>query len=395
MDRAVVQRKLGELTLGIPTWGLADSGTRFHVYKRPYSPRNLYERIDDAAQVHKYVGDAPMVDLHLAWDKPDKEDWAGIRQYAEDRGLKIGAVNPHLFNEDKYTLGSFSNPDKRVREESIRKHVDAVEIARQVGSTILSLWFADGTDYPGQDNLRKRNRYMYEGLKATFDALDPDMSMLVEYKFFEPNFYSMDLADWGTSFIMAQKLGERARVLVDLGHHALGTNIEQIVGVLLGEGKLGGFHFNDHRYADDDLTVGSVNPYQLFLIFCELVWAELDPTLDVSLDRIALMIDENHNFKNAIEGTIQSVEQLEIAYARALLVDYDFLHKAQDDGNVIDAEECLKDAYLSDVRPLIREAREAKGLDPEPIKAFRRSGYISRVTEERRDRTAATGSLGG
>lgn len=381
-DRTGIKSKLKAMKLGVPTWGLADSGTRFHVYHRPSSPRTLEEKLRDAAQVHSYTGVTPMVDLHTAWDSAD--DWGAIRTLAGDLGLRIGAVNPHLFDDDDYTLGSFANPSERVRKKSIEKTLQAVDIAKQVGSKVMSMWFADGTDYPGQDDFRKRHHYMLDGLRTVYEAMDADMSMVLEYKFFEPNFYSMDISSWGTSYLLTTRIGERARVLVDLGHHALGVNIEQIVALLLDEDRLGGFHFNDHRYGDDDLTVGSVNPYQLFLIFCELAKAEIEPNLRGRVERAALMIDENHNFKNAIEGTIQSVEAIQIAYARALLVDYDFLRTQQARGEVIQAEECVKDAYLTDVRPLLREVRGELGVDPEPLEAFRRSGYTAKAENTRR-----------
>ena len=387
-----IREKLRKQTIGVPSWGFSDSGTRFNVYRRPYSPRTLEHRIADAAQVHKYTGVAPMIDVHTAWDVA--EDWGAVRRYAESLGMRIGAVNPHLFSGNDFALGSFCNPDKRVRTLALQKTLEAVEIARRVGSRVMSMWFADGSDYPGQDDFRKRQRYLHEGLKATCDAMDDDMTMVLEYKLFEPNFYSMDLANWGAALLQAQKLGPRAKVLVDLGHHALGVNIEQIVAILLDEDRLGGFHFNDHKYSDDDLTVGAIAPYQLFLIFCELVKGDLDPQLSERTAKVALMIDENHNYKNSIEGTIQSVTALQIAYARALLVDYGALREMQDRGEVVRVEEIIKDAYLTDVRPLLAEVRTQLGIDPDPLGAFRKSGYIEKITAERRDLPAA-GSLGG
>ena len=348
---------------------------------RPSRPRTLEEKLDDAAMVQKLTGVCPFVDLHTAWDTSD--DWGGIRRYASDLGLRIGAINPHLFEEDDYVLGSLCNPNERVRVKSVGKLLDAVEIAKSVGASVISLWFADGTDYPGQDSFRARKKRLLDGLVHVYKAMAADMRMVIEYKLFEPGFYHMDLADWGGAYMIARALGERAKVLVDLGHHAQGANIEHIVALLLSEDKLGGFHFNDKKYGDDDLTVGAINPYQLFLIFCELVSAERDAETSRGARQLALMIDENHNFKNPIEGTIQSVLALQVAYARALLVDYDALAEAQAHGEVIRAEECLKDAYLTDVRPLLAEARVEMGRDPDPLESFRASGYMEKITRAR------------
>jgi L-rhamnose isomerase/sugar isomerase len=351
------------------------------VLHRASCPRTLEEKLDDAAVVQKLTGVCPYVDLHTAWDKSD--DWGGVRRYASDLGLRFGAINPHLFEEDDYLLGSLCNPNERVREKSVGKLVDAVGIAKAVGASVISLWFADGTDYPGQDSFRARKKRLHDGLVHVYKAMSPDMRMVIEYKLFEPGFYHMDLADWGGAYMLACSLGERARVLVDLGHHAQGANIEQIVALLLSEDKLGGFHFNDKKYGDDDLTVGAINPYQLFLIFCELVSAEIDAETSRCARQVALMIDENHNFKNPIEGTIQSVLALQVAYARALLVDYGFLGQMQAKGEVIRAEECLKDAYLTDVRPLLEEVRNEMGRNPDPLESFRASGYMEKITRQR------------
>ncbi len=376
-----VKEKLKQQKIGTPTWGYGDSGTRFHVAHRKSSPRTLEQRLDDAAMVNRLTGVCPSVDLHTAWDASD--DWARVRRYAADLGLRIGAVNPHLFNDDDYVLGTVCNPVERIREKSVEKLLEGVQIAKAVGARILSLWFADGTDYPGQDNFRSRKKRLHDGLARVYAAMPDDMNMVIEYKLFEPGFYHMDLADWGGSYVLCRALGDRAGVLVDLGHHALGANIEQIVALLLSEGKLGGFHFNDKKYGDDDLTVGAINPYQLFLIFCELVSAEADAQTRQCAQQAVLMIDENHNFKNALEGTIQSVVALQVAYAKALLVDYGYLAEMQGKGEVIRAEECLKDAFLTDVRPLLRDVRTEMKLDPDPLEAFRKSGYLEKIIHER------------
>ncbi len=380
-NKQEILRALKEQKIGTPSWGYGDSGTRFHVLHRAASPRSLEEKLEDAAAVNRCTGVCPFVDLHTAWDRSD--DWGRVRRYAADLGLRIGAINPHLFEEDDYVLGSVCNPFERIQEKSIGKLIEGVEIARAVGATVISLWFADGTDYPGQDSFRARRKRLERGLARVYAAMSDDMKMVIEYKLFEPGFYQMDLADWGSAYVLARELGDRARVLVDLGHHPLGANIEQIVALLLSEDKLGGFHFNDKKYGDDDLTVGSVNPYQLFLIFCELVAGERDPETRQCAQQVAYMIDENHNFKNAIEGTIQSVVALQIAYAKALLVDYEYLAEMQGKGEVIRTEECLKDAFLTDVRPLLAEVRTGMGLDPDPLAGFRNSGYMEKITRKR------------
>ena len=380
-DRNAIKEKLREQKIGTPSWGYGDSGTRFHVAHRASSPRTLEDRLEDAAAVNRFTGVCPFVDLHTARDKSD--DWGRVKRRAAELGLSIGAINPHLFEEDDYVLGSVCNPFESVREKSVGKLLEGVEIAKSVGARILSLWFADGTDYPGQDSFRARRGRLHDALARVYATMSDDMRMVIEYKLFEPGFYHMDLADWGGSYTLCRTLGDRAMVLVDLGHHALGANIEQIVALLLMEGKLGGFHFNDKKYGDDDLTVGAINPYQLFLIFCELVSADGDPDTRLCARQVALMIDENHNFKNAIEGTIQSVVALQVAYAKALFVDYRYLVEMQGQGEVIRAEECLKDAFLIDVRPLLEEVRAEMGLDPDPIAAFRRSGYMEKITRER------------
>jgi L-rhamnose isomerase / sugar isomerase len=381
MERAEIKYRLRSQRIGTPSWGYTDSGTRFHVWKRQWSPRSLEEKLQDAAQVQKYTGICPVIDLHTAWDLAD--DWELVRAYAESLGLQIGAVNPHLFADNDYVLGTVCNPDERIRKKSIGKLLEGVDICKAVGAKVLSLWFADGTDFPGQDSFRVRKLRMEEALSQVYAALPDDVKIVLEYKLFEPSFYHMDIADWGIAYLLTTQLGPKAQVLVDLGHHSLGTNIEHIVAVLLSEKKLGGFHFNDHKYADDDLTVGAINPYQLFLIFCEIVSADLDPKLTTTVRDVALMIDQNHCTKPQIEGTIQSVVALQTAYAKALLVDYEALKKAQEANQVIQAEECLKDAYNTDVRQLLAEVRVEIGRDPNPLEAFRRSGYMEKITKQR------------
>jgi L-rhamnose isomerase / sugar isomerase len=368
-----VLARLRELEIETPSWGYGDSGTRFATFPQPGRPRDVYERVDDAAEVHRLTGTAPAVALHFPWDAVD--DYGELRAHIEARGLRVGAVNPNLFQDPEYKLGSVTHPDGRVRERAVAHMVECVEIASALGSTAQSLWLADGTNYPGQDDLRARRRRMLDALARVHAALPSDQELLVEYKLFEPAFYATDLADWGSALLTCQRLGERARVLVDLGHHAQGTNVEQIVALLGDEGRLGGFHFNNRKYADDDLIVGSVNPFELFLIFCELV-ALPDP-----LPR--LTIDQSHNVEAKVEAMVLSVVNLQEAYAKALLVDRDALAAAQEAGDVLAGHEALLDAYRTDVRPVCARARSELAAAEDPIAALRESGYAARVAAER------------
>jgi L-rhamnose isomerase/sugar isomerase len=365
--------RLRELAIETPSWGYGDSGTRFATFPQPGRPRDIYERVDDAAEVHRLTGTAPAVALHFPWDAVD--DYGGLRAHIEGLGLRVGAVNPNLFQDPDYKLGSVTHPERAVRERAVAHMLECVEIAAELGSTAQSLWLADGTNYPGQDDLRARRGRMLEALGEVYAALPADQELLVEYKFFEPAFYATDLADWGSALLACQKLGERARVLVDLGHHAHGTNVEQIVALLSDEHRLGGFHFNNRKYADDDLIVGSVNPFELFLIFCELV-ASPGP-----LPR--LTIDQSHNVEAKVEAMVLSVVNLQEAYAKALLVDRDALRAAQQAGDVLAGHEALLDAYRTDVRPLCARARGQLGAAEDPIAALRGSGYAARVAAER------------
>ena len=364
-----------------PSWGYGDSGTRFKVFRQPGAARTAYEKFADAAQVHKYTGICPTVAVHIPWDRVD--DYGHLKAYAKDLGVGIGAVNPNLFQDDAYKLGSCCNPDPKIRRMATDHMLECVDIAKAVGSDIISLWFADGTNYPGQDHMRSRKRRMHECLAELYQALAPNMRMLIEYKFFEPSFYQTDLGDWGMAYSYAIKLGPQAQVLIDLGHHPLGTNIEQIVAFLLDEGKMGGFHFNSKKFGDDDLTVGSINPYELFLIYNELVDGERDPSTADCAKAVAYMIDQSHNIKGKIEASIQSVINLQVAYAQALLVDRPALKAAQAEGRIVDAENELLGAYRTDVRPLLAQVRVEMGLDPDPLAAFRASGYAAKVIRER------------
>jgi len=368
-----VVARLRELVIETPSWGYGDSGTRFGTFPQPGRPRDVFERVDDAAEVHRLTGTAGAVALHFPWDAVD--DYTQLREHIGHNGLRVGAVNPNLFQDPDFKLGSLTNPDADVRRKAIDHMLECVDIAQELGSTAQSLWLADGTNYPGQDDLRERRRRLLEGLARVYTALPEEQELLVEYKFFEPAFYATDLPDWGTSVLTCQRVGERARVLVDLGHHAQGTNVEQIVAFLADEGRLGGFHFNNRKYADDDLIVGSVNPFELFLIFCELV------SSPGPLPR--LTIDQSHNIEAKLEAMVLSVVNLQEAYAKALLVDRDALRAAQHAGDVLLGHEILLDAYRGDVRPICAQARAELGAAEDPVTELRHSGYTERIAAQR------------
>jgi L-rhamnose isomerase/sugar isomerase len=372
-DLDAVESAMASLEIETPSWGYGDSGTRFAAFPQAGRPRDVFERIDDAAEVHRVTGTAPAVALHFPWD--EVEDLAAVRNHAAGLGLRIGAVNPNLFQDPDYRLGSVAHPDDRVRAKAVQHLIDCIGFAGELGSTAQSLWLADGTNYPGQDDLADRRRRLVGSLKAVYAALPADQELLVEYKLFEPAFYATELADWGSALVLCQQLGDRARVLVDLGHHAHGTNVEQIVTILAGEDRLGGFHFNNRKYADDDLIVGSVNPFELFLIFCELT-AGGRP-----LPR--LTIDQAHNVEPKVEAMVLSVVNLQEAHAKALLVDRAALAAAQLSGDVLAGHEQLLDAYRTDVRPLCAKVRAEKGAAENPVEAVRDSGYAMRVAAAR------------
>lgn len=373
-----IRNNLKKQHIETPSWGYGNSGTRFGVFHQEGAARNAAERLEDAATVHKYTGVSPTVALHIPWDQTD--DWDGLQQYADELGIGIGAINPNVFQDQIYKLGSVCNPNSSIRRTAIDHMLECVDIMNITGSQDLSLWFADGTNFPGQGDFRQRKHWMEEALKEICDTLNDNQRMLIEYKFFEPGFYHTDLTDWGTAYVMAKKLGNKAQVLIDLGHHPLGINIEFIVAYLIDENKLGGFHFNCKKFADDDLTVGSINPQELFLIYNELVAAELDPEVETD---IAYMIDQSHNLKPKVEASIQSVCNLQTAYAKALIVDRQSLAEAQAAGEIIDAEQILQRAAETDVRPLLERVRLEMDLDPNPLTAYRKSGYFDRISKAR------------
>jgi L-rhamnose isomerase/sugar isomerase len=367
--------RLRRLEIETPSWGYGNSGTRFHVYPWPGAARTVWEKLADAALVHELTGVCPSVAIHVPWDRVD--DWGELRRYAEGLGIRIGAVNPNLFGDDDYRLGSLCHPDPAVRAKALEHCLECVEIAEEVGSSIVSLWLADGTNYPGQDDLRARHERLIEGLAQLYARLPAGMRLLVEYKFFEPGFYSTDLPDWGTAALACRRLGAQAQVLVDTGHHPMGTNVEQIVALLLAEGLLGGFHFNNRKYADDDLIVGAIDPFELFRIMREIAAAGPDA------DAVAFMIDQSHNVEGKIDAMIQSVSNIQTAYAKALLVDAKRLGAAQREGDVLGAHRGLMDAYETDVRPALAELRRELGVPEDPVDAFRAGGYAEQRVAER------------
>jgi len=375
-------KELDELKFELPSWAFSDTGTRFAVFHEEGAARNVFERIEDAALVHELTGCCPSVALHIPWDRV--EDWEELKEFAKEKGLKIGAINPNLFQDPDYKYGSLTNPSEKTRKKAIAHVMECVDIAEKTGSKVISLWLADGTDYPGQDDFRSRKKRLEESLKYIYENMPEDMYLFIEYKFFEPAFYHTDIPDWGTSYLLSEKLGERALVLVDLGHHAQGTNIEYIVSTLLSERKLGGFHLNNRKYADDDLTIASINPYEVFLIFKEIVFARRDPELSDFAKKVVLMFDQAHITKPKILAMIQSVVVAQELFAKALLIDEECLKEAQRKCDVVEAEEILLDAFRTDVRPLLREYRKRKNLPEDPIKKFRKGDYMKKRREERR-----------
>ncbi|MFD6421326.1 L-rhamnose isomerase [Streptomyces sp. NPDC060198] len=376
-DIAAVKAVLAGQRIETPSWGYGNSGTRFKVFAQAGVPRTPFEKLDDAAKVHEFTGIAPVVSLHIPWDRVD--DFAALAAYAKDRGLELGAINSNTFQDDAYKLGSVCHPDAKVRTKAVGHLMECVDIMDATGSRDLKLWFADGTNYPGQDDVVARQDRLAEALAAVYERLGDDQRLLLEYKLFEPAFYTTDVPDWGTAYAHCLKLGPKAQVVVDTGHHAPGTNIEFIVATLLREKKLGAFDFNSRFYADDDLMVGSADPFQLFRIMHEVVKnGGLDPETNVNF-----MLDQCHNIEAKIPAVIRSVTNVQEATAKALLVDMDALTAAQHDGDVLGSNEVLMDAYNTDVRPLLRELREEQGLAPDPVAAYRKSGWQEKIAAGR------------
>jgi L-rhamnose isomerase/sugar isomerase len=372
-----VKRALREQRIETPSWAFGNSGTRFKVFAQAGVPRTPEEKIADAATVHRFTGAAPSVALHIPWDRVD--DYAALATYAKGLGVRLGAINTNVFQDDDYKLGSVTNPDPGIRRKATDQLLEAVDVMDATGSRDLKLWFADGINYPGQDDLTIRQDRLSDALREVYARLGEHQRMLLEYKLFEPAFYATDVPDWGTSYAHCVELGERATVCIDTGHHAPGTNIEFIVAFLLRQAKLGAFDFNSRFYADDDLMAGAADPFQLFRIMNEIVRADaLTPDHGINF-----MLDQCHNVEAKIPAIIRSVMNVQEATAKALLVDREALTKAQLAGDVLEANAALMDAYNTDVRPLLAEIRADAGLDPDPVGAYRRSGYQEKIVADR------------
>ena len=375
--QAAVKTALMGQRIELPSWAFGNSGTRFKVFAQAGVPRDPFEKVADAGQVHRFTGVAPTVALHIPWDKVD--DYSALSSHAAEQGVALGTINSNTFQDNDYMLGSVCHPDARVRRKAIAHLLECVDIMDATGSRDLKLWFADGTNYPGQDDLRLRQDRLAEALAQVYQRLAPNQRIVLEYKLFEPAFYSTDVPDWGTAYAHCLSLGPKAKVVVDTGHHAPGTNIEFIVAFLLRADKLGGFDFNSRFYADDDLMVGSADPFQLFRIMYEVVRADgLEATSGVSF-----MLDQCHNIEPKIQAQIRSVMNVQEQTARALLVDREALAQAQQAGDVLGANGILMDAFSTDVRPLLEDVRHQMSLDPDPISAFRRSGYSDAIARDR------------
>lgn len=382
-----IQSALTRLSIEVPSWGFANTGTRFGKFIQESAATTTEEKLQDAGEVHRLTGCCPTVALHVLWDFPDGLDSVeATTRAAEKHGVAIGAINPNVFEHQMYKHGSLANPDPEVRHEAIRHIEDCIEIASRTRSRDISLWFTDGSSYPGVANIRERKQLFSESLRTLHGQLDPDQRLLIEYKPFEPAFYHTDIADWGMAYILAKAAGPQAKVLVDTGHHYQAQNIEQIVAWLLSEDLLGGFHFNDRRYADDDLTLGSIDPYQIFRIFAEIFSYEFDTGQPADL---AYMVDQSHNLKNKVAEMIQTAMTAQELYAKAALVDFSTLRDLQRQAQLVEAEELYREAFFTDVRPWIREWRQARGLAENPLAAFRESGYTEARAEERGERNRA------
>ena len=380
---------LDAFRIEIPSWGFANTGTRFGKFLQAGAATSLEEKFADASQVHALTGVTPQLALHVLWDLPNgTSDASKVKELARHYGIQPGSVNPNLFQDQAYKLGSICNPDRAVRHMAIDHLVESVKIAKELDSTDVSLWISDGSNYPGSQSIRNRIVWLEEALQTTHDELRGDQRMLIEYKPFEPAFYHTDVADWGMAAQLAKVAGPQARVLVDTGHHYQSQNIEQIVAWLLHIQLLGGFHFNDRRYADDDLTIGSIDPYQVFRIFHEIL---SEPNSE-QITKIAFMIDQSHNIKGKMEAMVQTVMIAQELFLKASLVDRQKLSELQRAGRIVDAEECLRSAFWTDVRSMIEEWRSKRGLPPNPLEALRESGYVERIESERGQRNAARAS---
>jgi L-rhamnose isomerase/sugar isomerase len=375
-----IDKALDQFRIEIPSWGFANTGTRFGKFIQDGAATSTAEKFADAGEVFRLTGITPTVALHVLWDMPNGlDDVEVIRALEREHGVRAGSINPNLFQSQEYKYGSIANPSAEIRQMAIQHMVDSVEIGKALESRDISLWISDGSNYPGTQSIRRRIGWVEEAMAATHAALGGGQRMLIEYKPFEPAFYHTDIADWGMALLLARHAGPQAKVLVDTGHHYQGTNIEQIVAWLLHTNELGGFHFNDRKYSDDDLTLGSIDPYQLFRIFAELLGA------GAQADSVAFMIDQSHNLKGKMEAMIQSVVTAQELYARAALIDFDQLAELQDACRLVEAEELFRSAFWTDVRPAIRAWRERRGLAADPLQELSASAYVERVSNERRE----------
>jgi L-rhamnose isomerase/sugar isomerase len=383
-DAAKIWHALDNFRIEVPSWGFANTGTRFGKFVQGGAATTTEEKFADASQVNALTGASPTVALHVLWDLPGgKADVPVIQSLEKKYGVKAGSINPNLFQDAEYKFGSIANPSAEIRGIALKHLLDSVEIGKELGSKDVSLWIADGSNYPGTQSVRRRIEWMEEVLVATHAALGDNQRMLVEYKPFEPAFYHTDIADWGMALELTRRAGPKAKVLVDTGHHYQGTNVEQIVAWLLHLGALGGFHFNDRKYADDDLTLGSIDPYQLFRIFHEIVSASAEERAGIEF-----MIDQSHNLKGKVEAMVQSVVTAQELYAKASLIDQEKLAELQDACRLVEAEECFRTAFWQDVRPIVREWRAARGLPVDPLKALAESGYVEKITADRSSKNA-------
>ncbi len=380
---------LDNFQIEVPSWGFANTGTRFGKFTQDAAASTLEEKFSDAAEVMRLTGATPTLALHVLWDLPNGvKDISKVRALEDRFNIRAGSINPNLFQDQEYKFGSLCNPSAAVRARANEHMLESIEIGKQLGSRDLSVWLPDGSNYPGTQSIRKRIEWLEEALQLAHAALAPTQRMLIEYKPFEPAFYHTDIADWGMSSHLCRTAGPQARVLVDTGHHYSAQNIEQIVAWLLHTGMLGGFHFNDRRYADDDLTLGSIDPYQIFRIFHEIHAAAED---GLKLD-IAFMIDQSHNMKGKVEATVQTVVTAQELWLKAALVDRKQLAQLQDACDLLAAEELFRGAFWRDVRPLTQEWRRARGLAPNPILALKDDGYVERITRERAGRQSRVAS---
>lgn len=387
---ARIEWAVSGLAVEVPSWGFVNSGTRFRVFPQAGAPRTPYEKVDDAATVARFTGAAQRISLHIPWDRV--EDFGAFAAYAAERGLTIGGINSNTFQDLDYRLGSICHPDAAIRRKAVAAIVECCEIARLTSSNVVKVWLGDGTNYPGQDDMRQRRRRLIDGLREVHAALPPAVRLLLEYKYYEPAFYETDVQDWGQALSVCEQVGDRAQVCVDIGHHAMGVNIEQIVAILLAEGRLGGFDLNDKKYGDDDLIVGSIDPYQLFRICHELVKAREDledHAAAACAQAVVYMIDQSHNIEPKIPAMIRSVMALQEAFGKALLLDQAALSDAQRAGDVLEANRIMRDAFDTDVRHALADARSAHGIPGDPYQAYLASG---REEIRARDRVGGTSS---